>query len=149
MILALLACGDPGPLLLHDGWVGVGSDPWGGGPPCDDFYLHEDEVVEVSTDTCPWVSLEQPLQRRVRSGTLYGGVVWDLLYADNPARAVLGVAIDGEVVFEETVPIPTGAGDVPIELQVPRLEAGTPVLIHVHNHGLNRYEWYPFRDVVE
>lgn len=143
MILWLLGC-TPGPILVPEGWVGVGSDPWGTGTPCEDWYI-EDQVVEMSTDTCPFASLEQPLLRSVRAGTLLGAVSWDLLYNDVPTQAVLGVAIDGEPVWEHRQPIPSGDGDLRIEIPIDALPAGTLILLHANNHGPNRYQWQPLR----
>ena len=83
-----------------------GEEKYGG------FYT-KDDVREVATDTCAFIALEQPLQRSVRAGTLLGGVTWDLLYNDVPTVAVLGVAIDGEPVWEQRQPIPAGGTGSP------------------------------------
>lgn len=145
MILALLAC-EPGPLLDPHGWQAGSEDPWGAGEPCAGWAV-EEAGVEVRTGDCPWVSLSQPLLRDARPGAeVLGGVLWDGLYADAPAEAVLGVAVDGAVVWEATAPIPQGSGDAPLRVDGAGWVAGAVVTLHVHNHGLNAYTWVPFRD---
>ena len=52
----------------------------------------------------------------------------------------VAVAIGEEVVWSTSPPIPTAAGyfseDITVESDHPR---GTPVVVHLHNHGQNTY----------
>ena len=146
MMLWMLACAPQGPLLDPHGWEAQASDPWGTGEVCSGWAV-EEEQIEVRTEDCAWISLTQGLSREVPAGTeVRGGVLWDGLYADEPAEAVLGLAVAGEVVWEATVPIPSGSDDAPLHVRSTGWMAGDEVVIHVHNHGLNSYTWLPLRD---
>lgn len=142
----MLGCVDPGPLLDPHGWEAQATDAWGTGEVCA-VWAVEEEQVEVRTEDCTWISLTQELSREVPAGTeVRGGVFWDGLYADEPAEAVLGLSVAGEVTWEATAPIPAGRGDAPLQVVSTGWRAGEPVVVHVHNHGLNSYTWLPLRD---
>ena len=142
MILLFLACAEPGPLLDPLAWESTTEDPWGGGPACDTWWW-EDGIIELSTEVCAWPTVTQPLLRDLRAGEEFaGGVLWDVLYAEEPAEAVMGVAIGDEVVFEHVQPVPSGPGDAQMAWTPDeRVPAGTQVFLHAHNHGLNTYDF--------
>lgn len=160
-LLALAACsrtpGDPVALGEPEGWRRVtgADDPFEGeGPPdadCDTegigVSVFQGQLTwDLRTELCPRTTVVQPLARRIRKGEPLTIRAWNFdLSADEPAEAVLAMAVDGEEIWRETIPIPSFAGPILGELPAPRSwPAGAPAAFHIHNHGPNSYhllEW--------
>jgi hypothetical protein len=144
--LLLVGCAEaPGPLIDPLGWESTTDDPWGGGPPCEVWWWEDGTVLELSTDACEWPTVAQPIQHDLFAGdVLEAGALWGALYAEAPATATLGVALGDAVLWEHTVDIPGGSGDTPFTVVLDEdVPAGTPLVLHVHNHGLNSYRFVP------
>lgn len=113
---------------------------------CDEASLFENlGVLEVETDLCNYVSLVQPIARRLDPGDRIRFAFWHLqLFAAEPAEAHLALLIGGELITEYRVPIPSGAYIETRELIVPRaLAAGASAQLHLHNHGQNHWRIGP------
>ncbi len=149
---------EPGPLVDPDAWVWDvdGADPFPahrqGYEDCDleglgSFYV-EEGVLEVATGTCGYLVLEQPSLVEVRPDDL---VVWTVHHADllaeDPAETHVAIALGDDVLWDWTVPIPSLSELLVQRAYAPsRAPEGTPVRIHLHNHGDN--VWRFFDDAV-
>lgn len=152
---ALVACApelEAGPLTDPSGWVEVApaDDPYDDRPAgagCEPHgWVLEGELVEVQTDVCAYVTLRQPLRRGVRAGESVVVDAWNLgLWAEAPASAHASVQL-GEERWEARprIPSPPGYWSARFEPRAP-LPAGTPIYLHVHNHGANSWRFAPPR----
>ena len=102
----------------------------------------EDNALEVNTDACNYLSLSQPAQTWITKGEPLRIVMWtQQLFNVTPAQGHVALSIGGEVVWEELVDIPAGAQTWTPVLESPlSAEEGTPIHLHLHNHGANT--WY-------
>jgi hypothetical protein len=162
--LALLGCGveaepvemvPPSPRQLVDveGWVEVapGEDPFAPPSPirieCDPVEGFGTEqfggylVFEVLTGVCKWATVEQPLLEDVAAGELFRPRLWHFeLTSPEPAEGYAAVAIDGRIVWEYRVSIPSPSALVRHSWVADQdIPAGTPVQFHVDNHGINSW----------
>ena len=139
------------PLVDADAWTvaELGADPFPEHQPeeilCDGLGLHpEDSAFEVETTYCNYALLEQTLPVDVPAGAelevlfSHGPLNWT-----EPTEAHAALTIDGQVLWERTVPIPAEGWFYPdvvvVEHGVP---AGSNVTFHCHNHGANSYRLY-------
>lgn len=159
VVAALVGCPDPPPenhdpvpLAEADGWERV-TDPAGdvfaamrpADATCDDAGYYVDpltQVFEVQTELCDYLTVRQAGLESLEVGDVVSIRAFHYeLTAVTASQGYLGLAIDGEVVWEEGVPIPSPAaavsGDITIERAVP---AGAELQFHVHNHGLNSWD---------
>ncbi len=130
-----------------DAWVVLeaADDPFTDRPAdaaCDPSGLTvEHGLYEVQTGPCPYLSAGQPTLADVRAGDAVSVLVYHTsLTSDDPAEAHLAVALDGALVWEETVAIPAASGvhtaQIPAAGDAP---AGSVVVFHLHNHGSNAW----------
>ncbi len=97
--------------------------------------------LKVDTGWCNFLTLEQPTLVDLRADEVIDLKVHHFrLVADAPAEAMLGLALDGVIVWEHRVPIPSPAGldKVVIELDAD-YPVGTPMQFHLDNHGDNNW----------
>ena len=109
----------------------------------DSAYGVEGNVFEVETGECSYATFTQPSKLRVKADQPIEFLVWHLnLWAPEAATAHVAIRIGDEMLWETNVGIP-GAADVYSE--TPSLssdvEAGTPMYIHLHNHGVNSWRF--------
>jgi hypothetical protein len=151
-----------GPLTDPSRWTEVApeDDPYDDRPEgagCEPFgwYL-EGSVVEVQTDVCRYVTLTQGILRPVEAGETVLVDVWNLgLWADARARGHVSVQLGDarpeeppleEARWEAFPLIPSPAQQWDAALVAPAaLPAGTPIYLHVHNHGANSWRFGPPR----
>ena len=159
-MLAAPGCGgDPGPraLIDHDAWELVS-------PEQDPFYDSvsqpvdcprgayrvegeaEEQVFEVDTGLCNYLGIVQPSLAEIRRGDVLEWSMWHLnLVSLEEARANVGLFVGGQVVWERTIPIPGPPAayliEIKAEFDAPR---GTPVVIHIDNHGTNNWKIHRF-----
>ena len=96
----------------------------------------------VKTAECPSVALRQSSLGEISEGDTVFVRAWHFeLTAPVDAEAHLGVAIDGETVWEDRIPIPTEEGGLlTAEWTAPRdIPVGSEIVFHAHNHGNNEY----------
>lgn len=139
----------PVDLIDHDLWQRVpeARDPFGHEGPahvtCPDGAWYVDlGLIEVDTERCNHVTLEQPLREPVRAGDRVGIVAWSgrLLSPDGASEGHVAVSIGDAVFWEERVAIPSGGYFfTPTLVASADAPAGTPVRFHVHNHGFNTW----------
>ena len=155
----LLSCGvaetEPGTLVDHLLWqpVPLEDDPFKEYAPDEVLcpiggYEVEgegaDQILEVDTTICNFVTLEQPLRRSLRMGDTLEWSMWHLtLVFTEPAQAFVFLTIGEHTLWEKTMPIPSPAAAYSRQLTVPAdIEAGAPIRIHVHNHGNNSWRFH-------
>lgn len=111
----------------------------------DRGYTREDLDIEIDTGACNYVALGQPARYRLVPGDEIRLVVWHYpLTATLPASAHVALLLDGEVLWQRDVPIPTPADLYDATVTVPReLPAGAPLVLHLHNHGANQWRVQP------
>jgi hypothetical protein len=103
--------------------------------------LSGEPAFSVDTADCNYLSVEQPSLVDLQADDRLALRLWHFeLTGPDGAVANLGLAIDGDLVWREVLPIPRDA-----ELLTPtvRLErsypAGSTVVFHASNHGANSY----------
>jgi hypothetical protein len=107
----------------------------------DTTWYNEDGALEVETGYCNYLSLAQPSLEALANGDELHLVLWhgDLAFR-RPARAHVAITVDGNVIWEERVEIPTDANifdkRIPVDFDAP---AGSKVEFHLHNHGYNTW----------
>lgn len=112
---------------------------------CDDVGWSVDPTaasLEVETDLCDYLTVRQPALVALEPGDRVTVFAYhDDLDAPMPAEGYLGLAIDGELVWELSVEIPSEAADLEQTFTVDRSFAlADEVQFHLHNHGPNTWE---------
>jgi hypothetical protein len=143
-----------GPLALATGWAvdpAGATDPFPAHRPalvdCAPFGVHpEAEALEVETQYCNYFVATQALMADVDAGDDLALSLWHLqLTAPEVAVGHVALAIGPDVVWETEVAIPNSPKIHNERIALPAgAAAGTPVTLHLHNHGFNA--WY-FADV--
>ncbi len=104
------------------------------------FYV-EDDVLEIDTGRCSYVTLQQPLAAAVQTGDV---VLLDIVHFDltapEPAEAHLALLLGGQTLWQDEIVIPSPANRIQVELSITQAHAEqTPVYFHLHNHGQNTW----------
>jgi hypothetical protein len=137
--------GSDAPLADLGLWELATDDPFPDRPAdttCPLGYGVENGLFEIESDLCPYGAFVQPSLAPVRAGDEVELIlVHDALYAEDPgAQAHIGIALGEEIGWETWVPIPAQPGFFrPIFVAQGDHPRGTPVTLHVHNHGVNDY----------
>ncbi len=152
LLILLLACtgespDDTGPRLLVDAgaWqiLDDSEDPIGPAPePCGAAGVQvESGVIEVQTDTCPWVTLGQPSLSALEEGELLSLLAWHgTLAAPEPATGHMSIWIGDEEIWRIEPEIPSEGVIYDERLTVPSsAPEATLIRLHVHNHGANAW----------
>lgn len=108
-------------------------------------FARESGLLEVDTEICGYLNVGQVTQRKLRKGErLVGGMSHDDLYAEEDAATHAALVLGGDVIWEVDIPIPSAPMfhelDVALDAPVP---AGTELVFHIHNHGVNNYRLLP------
>ncbi len=102
----------------------------------------DDLALEIDTRLgCGWATARQPLLEDLRIGDRLQVRVFYFSQTVFPeAEAEVAVAIDGERIMSERVPIPAASGLLQPLLTIKRdVDAGADVDFHVGNHGDNSW----------
>jgi Copper type II ascorbate-dependent monooxygenase, C-terminal domain len=104
-------------------------------------WYEEDDALEVQTGYCNYLSLAQPSKTAINKGNSLHLVLWHgQLRNEEPAKAHVAVSVAGQLLWENVIEIPSGAGvydiTVPVTFDAP---AGSVVEYHLHNHGFNTW----------
>ena len=151
LCLALSACAprEVVSLVDHDLWeLADAQDPWPAHRPdpaeCGALsWSAEDsggqESLEVDTQDCDYLVVGQDSLGEGQAGDTLRFRLWHFdLFSFDAAQAHAAVMVDGEPLFEQTVPIPSDSEMLITELELEdALPAGVPVVFHLHNHGSN------------
>jgi hypothetical protein len=98
-------------------------------------------ALELDTGVCDYASFSQDSLARVQAGDrVFVNWTHSDLTAEEPSQAHVAIWLGEVVLWDSVEPIPSTADetryDLPVEIDVP---VGTPVWIHVHNHGDNKW----------
>jgi hypothetical protein len=141
------------PLVVADGWTFVSATEDTLWPAPDDAALCEesdiqiasfgaDDGVEIDTRSgCGWATVSQPIARPLSTGDRVQVRVFYFTQATFPAAsAEVAIAVNGDIVVSESVPIPTSSGLLaPVVVVDHDVEAGALAHFHVGNHGDNSW----------
>lgn len=111
---------------------------------CEHGWALESGGVEIRTDQCNYLSLQQPLRAAIEPGDrLQLELWWQTLASVEPAQGHLALLVDGELLWEELVPIPGPADARNLEFPSPLgAPAGATLTLHLHNHGYNAWHFH-------
>lgn len=143
----------PAPLVDHAAWavVDAADDPLADHRPAEvdcgtTGAFTEGNVYEIDTGLCNYLARRQPSLVEIRAGDrLFVAAFHDTLASTEAGQAHFALLVDSTVVWEQLVDIPASPGvveatpfqdEVLIDVDVP---AGTPVDLHLHNHGYNTW----------
>ncbi|MBX7078235.1 MAG: hypothetical protein K1X88_03540 [Nannocystaceae bacterium] len=136
----------PVDLVAPGGWSAApGDDPMPDHAPaqvqCELGFGDEIGLFEVDTALCNYGVFSQPILDEVYEGDVVEFVLThDDLVAPEPATGHLLFVIGGETAFDVQVPIPKAYDIVQGSWTPPAaIAAGTPVTLHIHNHGYNNW----------
>jgi hypothetical protein len=133
-------------LIDHDLWrvAGAHEDPWASHRPgvltCPDWgHGREGSTYEVNTGDCNYITLVQETKRRLCTGTSIEAVFWHLpLWAAEPTQGHVSITLGTTGLLDETLEIPGNGNSYTPRITLDRnLAAGTPIRLHIHNHGRN------------
>lgn len=138
-----------GPLVTVESWrvVGADEDPFSDRPEAfrcsTGGHGPEGDVYEVETDKCQYVTAVQPSLDAVGAGQRVSSLMWhQTLDAESDAEAHVAFRIGPHLVWEERIPIPFPPESYVFDWVAPEdVPRGTPVYLHVHNHGANSYRF--------
>jgi hypothetical protein len=141
------------PLVDHARWavVDAADDPLADHRPAEvdcgsTGAFSEGRAYEIDTGLCNYLARSQPSLVEIRAGDrLFVAAFHDTLAATEAGQAHFALLVGGTVVWERFVDIPASPAIVEatpfqdellIDVDVP---AGTPVDLHLHNHGYNTW----------
>ena len=139
---------EPAALATADGWLLLdpGEDPIPdrspAAGPCERLgYGAEGTAFEVQTGDCPHGVFSQPAGHAAPAGSTVTASAWHMdLFAEQDAHGHLALQLGTDrAEIRPAIPGPPGAYTLRVTLNMP-LEAGDPIVLHVHNHGSN--SWY-------
>ena len=114
---------------------------------CSDAAFREEYGgAEVDTGRCGRVALGQPLTSDVRAGDVLHVVAWhSALLSHEPGTGHMALALGDTVVWQVESPIPAAPESYDVAFPSPvDAPAGTPVTLHVRNHGNNTWNLSTF-----
>lgn len=156
-LLCSAACGpldgaDAEPVARPEAWRPIaGPDPFGnaGDVYCEptswgptEFDDQGTVSFEIDTTFCPWLTVEQPSTVEIRRHDRLTLRMWHFdLTAPDVADATIGLAVGDEVVWTDDFSIPRPGAWIEAAWDADRvIPAGTPLRVHVDNHGANTYD---------
>ena len=103
-------------------------------------------MFEIDTTVCDPVTFVQPTTDAVRPGEVLYVVHWhSTLYAPEDSQATVQISLGDAIIYTRTSPIPDDEAVFKDVIRVPApTTAGTPIAIHVDNHGANTYSFLSF-----
>jgi hypothetical protein len=110
-------------------------------------WYEETGGLEVDTGACPYFLGQLALPRDIRSGDLLTVDAWhSSLASEAPAEGHIALSVDGRVVWEHTEQIP-GDANAWSDSFTAKFDApeGALVVLHLHNHGYNTWNFHSFR----
>lgn len=139
--------GPGGDLVRAEAWgLGAGTDPFADHRTedhvCDPAGVFVEEgLLEVRTALCGYAVLGQPSQVALAAGDEIELLLYhSALTAQTPAEAHVALTLDGALLWEQAVPIPSPSDVYSHTLVAPaHAAAGAPVVLHLHNHGSNAW----------
>jgi len=109
--------------------------------------LQGERTLSISTEQCNYFAARQQTLADIDSGDTLRVRVWHFeLTHDQADEAHVALALDGQIVWEEFVALPTDAGGLLSAEWEASVDyaAGTRVDFHLHNHGANNWNVIEF-----
>jgi hypothetical protein len=140
--------GPPVPLVKAEAWEldAADDDPFADHRPmyvqCEIGWDVETGLLEINTDLCLYGAFVQPSLVPIHAGDeLELVLLYDALYStEGETVAHVAVALGSEIAWETELPIPSEAGQArPTWTATADLQVGSPIHLHLHNHGTNNY----------
>lgn len=138
--------GDAERLVFGEDFVEAGDDPFAEHRPADvtcspAAWRGEAGALELDSGLCNYFTLTAPTLSTIEPGDRIGiRAFHDDLAATEPAVAHIALFVNGHGIWDQEVSIPSPATpyslDVIADFAAP---AGSPVALHLHNHGVNNY----------
>jgi hypothetical protein len=120
------------------------EDPWRHERPadfeCPDWARRvEPAGFEVNTGDCDYLAVQQPSLAAIEAGDELTLILWhDALVAPTEATAHVAISVGDHALWETTVSIPGAAqAYTPTLISDFAAPTGTPIYLHLHNHGTN------------
>jgi len=142
---------DPIPLIEFAAWSPADrhEDPFPEHRPesalaCDAYGVREEgAALEVDTGECPYAVLKWPLRGQVLAGdTIEVELTHGSLIHIEPAVAHICLSVGSEILWEAEVAIPSQPARIWAQVEAQHWwPAGTPVVMHLHNHGANNWKF--------
>ncbi len=107
--------------------------------------IEEEEVfLEIDTLLCNYVTLYQETKAEILAGDT---VVFPWghreLVSPDPGQGHVALVVDGIAIEDRSVDIPALEMDTVVEVEVQEdVEKGSPIWLHLHNHGANQWLFY-------
>jgi len=150
---ATAATGMRASLVDHAQWMEVpaSDDPLALHRPASvqcgiDGAYNEDTGLEIDTGACNYLARQQPSLVDIAAGdSIAIEAFHETLASVEAGEAHFAILVGSEVVWEIFVPIPASPEVVPATPFTEEIEvdfdapAGTPVIVHLHNHGFNTW----------
>jgi len=144
-----------GALVEEDSWsqTSAADDPLASHRPesveCPEEATGQEELngepsLSIDTSNCNYFSGRQPSLSAIEKGDQLEARLWHFaLTGEEGTEAHAAIVIDGEVVWETTVDIPSEEGELlnPTWTAESDVPAGAPVTFHLHNHGDNQWNF--------
>ena len=108
----------------------------------DTGWMVEDDILEVRTEFCNYLSISQQSLLDLQAGTtLELAMSHSALNFNAPANAHIAVAIGGTPIWESNIPIPSDRAIIKQSVVLPfAVSQGDSIEVHLHNHGNNTWE---------
>ncbi len=108
----------------------------------DTGWMVEEDILEVRTEFCNYLSISQQSLLDLKAGTsLELALSHSALNFNAPASAHIAVSIGGTPIWETNVPIPSDRAIIKETLVLPfAVSRGDSIEVHLHNHGNNTWE---------
>lgn len=100
-------------------------------------------AIEVDTGACNYLSLRQPaLAALARGDEIQLSAWWQTLAHVESATGHLAIFAGADLLWEEEIAIPGPADARALIVRAPAdYPAGTPITLHLHNHGHNTWNF--------
>lgn len=110
------------------------------------WYL-EDNLLEANTAACNYLSLSEEAATTAHPGdTVIGEVSYFDLTAAESTEAHLALTAGSRILWQTTLPIPSPANVIQLEIEVTEeIPLGEVLGIHLHNHGQNTWNFSPLQ----
>lgn len=101
------------------------------------------ETFTIETRYCSRVTVVSPTLEDLEAHEALNLRLWHgALIPYGPTTAHLLVTLDGDAIYDATLPIPESSGLIDVNVACPRdIPAGSTVAWHVSNHGVNSWNW--------
>ncbi len=136
------------PLVSADEWrvTAAEEDPWIAERPreitCPEYAFEvEPGGFEIDTGDCEYAVVQQPSLAPIAPGDTVALIFWhNALTAESPGMGHVALQVGDHLVWEVMVPIPgPGATYIPTVVADFAAPVGSPIYLHLHNHGANTW----------